>query len=329
MVIEEYFPARLTVAEGTTVTWVQDTLREHSVTFLAGERIVPETIPQPEDPSLPPIRNPRAEYPTLPAGPWDGGTFINSGRMQQGETFAVTFSTVGSYPFLCLYHVRDAMEGTVTVVPAGSPGITTQAEVDAYIASQAALFERQAEEILASRSEPGQVTNPDGSTTWFVRNGTDQRMESDFQRGRVTLRAYLPNRLAIHPGDTVVWFTDTRVPVHTVTFPIQNQLPPARWIPEYADGTAVPFDLLTEAGAYRGQPDSLQWPRIVEHPDVLAPSRPSPVYNPGQFFSSGEMGDNANGRAWSLRFDTPGTFGYFCVPHGYLGQIGEITVLPQ
>jgi plastocyanin len=173
------------------------------------------------------------------------------------------------------------------------------------------------------------VQNVDGSTTWFVRNGTDQRSEADFMRGRMTLRQYFPSRLAISPGDTVVWYTDTRVPVHTVTFPIQDQFPPARWVPQNADGSLLPLEMLTPQGAYRGNPSSVDWPRIVENPSILLPARPSPVYNPTQFFSSGEMGDNPNGRAWSVRFETPGTFFYFCVPHSYLGQTGEVTVLPR
>jgi plastocyanin len=200
--------------------------------------------------------------------------------------------------------------------------------VDSYLAGQAALFERQLEEILSTRSQPGRVENRDGSTTWFVRNGTEQRFEEDFQRGRMTVRQYLPNSLAIRAGDTVVWYTDTRVTVHTVTFPVQNEPPPANRAPRNADGSLVDIDLLTPSGAYRGNPDSLDWPRIVENPEASRPSRPSPIYDPTQFFNSGQMGDNPSGRAWSLSFDTPGTFSYFCIPHVDLGQIGQITVLP-
>ena len=328
MVVEEFLPAKLTVGEGTTVTWLQDTLREHTVTFLAGTPLPLENIPQPEDPSLPVMRNPLAEYPTPPAGPWDGTTFINSGRMQQGETFSVTFTTAGSYPFVCIPHAaREGMVGTVTVVPAGSPGITTQEEVDVYLAEQAALFERQFDEILATRDAPTRYENADGTTTWILRNGTDQRQESDFMRGRLTLRRYLPNRLTIRPGDTVVWHTNTRVPVHTVTFPVQDAPPPARWVARLADGAPVPFEQLSEHGTYRsGNPGSLDFPRIIDTPNLLEQERPGPVYDPTKLFNSGEMGDNAHGRAFSLQFTTPGTFVYFCVPHTNLGQVGEITV---
>jgi plastocyanin len=327
VVVDEFLPATLTVAEGTTVTWLQDTLREHTVTFLAGRPMPPQNIPQPEDPSLPQMRNPLAEYPTLPSGPWDGTTFVNSGRMQEGETFSVTFARAGVSPFVCIPHLD--MVGTVTVVPAGSPGVTTQQMVDEHLAKEVALFESQLEEILATRSQPGRLSNPDGTTMWFVRNGTDQRFEEDLLRGRLTVRQYLPSRLTIQEGDSVVWYTDTRVNVHTVTFPVQNEPPPANRSPRNADGSLVPLELLTPSGAYRGDPSSLDWPRIVENPVASRVSRPSAVYDPTQFFNSGQMGDNPAGRAWALTFETPGTFTYFCIPHVAIGQIGEVTVVPR
>ena len=327
VVVDEFLPTKLTVAEGTTVTWLQDTLREHTVTFLAGAPVPPQNIAQPEDSSLPQMRNPRAEYPTLPIGAWDGSSFMNSGRMQAGETFAVTFSKAGTYPFVCIPHVD--MIGTVTVVPPGSAGITTQAMVDEQIGQEVAVFERQLQEMLDTRSPSARVLNPDGTSMWFVRNGTEQRFEEDLTRGRLTVRQYLPNRLTIQSGDTVVWYTDTRVTVHTVTFPVQNQPPPAGRSARNADGSLVPLEMLTPSGAYRGDADSLDWPRLIENPEIARPARPSAVYDPTRYFNSGPMGDNPIGRAWALTFDTPGTFSYFCIPHVNLGQIAEVTVVAR
>src|SRR5688500_5266865 len=84
--VEEFFPKTIHVAEGTTVTWRQGSLREHTVTFLAGQPKPDPDIFQPEAPAVR-MKNPLAEYPTLPNGPYDGPTFINSGLMDQGETF--------------------------------------------------------------------------------------------------------------------------------------------------------------------------------------------------------------------------------------------------
>lgn len=327
LVVDEFLPATLTVAEGTTITWTQESLRDHTVTFLAGNRLPPQNIPQPEDPALPQMRNPLAEYPTPPLGPWDGNSFINSGRMQVGESFSVTFGRTGSYPYVCIPHAD--MTGTVNVVRPGSAGITTQPQVDDYVASQDALFDRQLTGILAARSDPGRVDNRDGSATWFVRNGTDQRFEEDFMRGRLTLRRYLPGALTVRQGDTVVWYADTRVGVHTVTFPIQDEPAPIARQSRNADGSSLSADQLTASGVYRGDSASLDWPRIIDNPPFNFVSRPSPVYDPTKFFNSGAMGDGTpSGRAWSLTFDTPGTFTYFCIPHYSIGQFGAITVVP-
>jgi plastocyanin len=323
--VEEYFPRTFRVAEGTTVTWNQRALREHTVTFLAGQPKPEPDMPQPEDAAVR-MKNPLAEYPTLPAGPYDGSYFINSGLMDQGETFAVTFAMTGTFPFVCLLRGHENMTGTVEVVPAGSPGITTQQQVDELIASEFAEFEAQVNEVFANRSQPASLENADGTRTWFVRNGSDFRDEE--HRVRVNVRAYLPNPLTVAPGDTVVWYTDSRVAVHTITFPAQDQPPNPRWSPRTEDGDLVPLEALTPRGRYRGDPNSLAWPRIIEDPTLNRFTRPSSVYDPTRLFSSGPMGDGGPsiGRAFSLTFNAPGTFFYFCVPHVEIGQIGQITV---
>jgi plastocyanin len=323
--VEEFFPRTIRVVEGTTVTWTNRAIREHTITFLAGQPKPEPDMAQPEDPSVR-MKNPLAEYPTLPNGPYDGASFLNSGLIDQGETFSVTFAKAGTYPFVCLPRGHDNMTGVVEVVASGSPGVTTQQHVDELIAREFAEFDAQAEEIFATRARQSSLDNADGTRTWFVRNGSDFRDEED--RVRLNVRAFLPNPLTIARGDTVVWHTDSRVPVHTVTFPPQEQPPASRWAPRAADGELVPLEWLTARGRFRGNPASLDWPRIVEDPTINRFTRPGPVYDPTKLFSSGPMGDGgpSMGRAFSLTFDTPGTFFYFCVPHVEIGQIGQITV---
>jgi plastocyanin len=51
---------------------------------------------------------------TLDAGRWDGkGGFHSSGALLPGDTFAVTFTKAGTYPFACVLHPQ--MVGTLTV----------------------------------------------------------------------------------------------------------------------------------------------------------------------------------------------------------------------
>ena len=324
--VEEYFPNKIRIAEGTTVSFTQRSLREHTVTFLAGQPKPEPDIPQPEDSSTR-MKNPLAEFPTLPNGPYDGSTFINSGLMDQGERFTVTFSKAGVYEYVCLPRGHDSMLGTVEVVPAGTAGLTTQEQIDRATAAEWPTFDAEVREMWELRGRPASLDNADGTKTWFVRNGTDFRDEES--RVRVSLRAFLPNQLSIKKGDTVVWHTDTRVPVHTVTFPPQDQPPASRWSPRTEDGELVALELLGSTGRYRGDPSSLGWPRIIEDPTINRYVRPSAIYDPTRLFSSGPLGDGPAptiGRAFSLTFDTPGTFFYFCVPHVEIGQIGQITV---
>jgi plastocyanin len=73
-----FVPAQVTVAPGTTVTWVN----------CEGETIDPHTS-------------------TSDAGAWE------SGLLQPGETYSRTFEEGGSFPYHCTPH--PFMRGTVTV----------------------------------------------------------------------------------------------------------------------------------------------------------------------------------------------------------------------
>jgi plastocyanin len=53
------------------------------------------------------------------------------------------------------------------------------------------------------------------------------------------------------------------------------------------------------------------------------------VYDPTQFFSSGNMNTPPRGGFWTLTFETPGTYEYVCLIHQELGMKGTITVLPS
>jgi plastocyanin len=75
-----YQPHTVTVEAGDTVTWKNTVLDPHTVTA-------------------------------------DGGTF-NSGVMNGGTTFSVTFTTPGTFDYSCLIH--PTMHGVVVVRPAGS-----------------------------------------------------------------------------------------------------------------------------------------------------------------------------------------------------------------
>jgi hypothetical protein len=82
IVSRAYQPAALTIEAGQTVTWTNRGFTPHTVTAVSGA--------------------------------------FDSGRLNLGESFKVTFSTPGTFAYACTIH--PSMKGTVTVL---APGIST------------------------------------------------------------------------------------------------------------------------------------------------------------------------------------------------------------
>jgi plastocyanin len=79
IVARAYQPAQLTVEDGQTVLWTNRGFGPHTVTALGGE--------------------------------------FDSGRLNLGESFKVTFTTPGTFPYKCTVH--PSMQGSVTVLAPG------------------------------------------------------------------------------------------------------------------------------------------------------------------------------------------------------------------
>jgi plastocyanin len=71
----KFSPTTLTVSVGTTVTWTNKESMTHTVT--------------------------------------SDNNIFSSGNMGKGDTFTYTFSTVGTFPYHCIFH--SGMTGTVVV----------------------------------------------------------------------------------------------------------------------------------------------------------------------------------------------------------------------
>jgi len=81
MVDLEFVPETLTVAEGTTVIWVNQDVVDHRI---------------------------RSGAPSEPT------EFYHSETLGNGDTFSFTFDDVGTYPYFCELHPQQ-MIGTVVV----------------------------------------------------------------------------------------------------------------------------------------------------------------------------------------------------------------------
>lgn len=87
-----FVPARVTVAVGDTVVWVNAGSLPHTATDRPGSAAFPE-------------------HNVLPPGapPWD------SGVLDSGETFRKVFTVPGEYTYLCIFHEAGGMIGRLTV----------------------------------------------------------------------------------------------------------------------------------------------------------------------------------------------------------------------
>ncbi len=322
----DFLSSNVRVAVGTTVTWTVQSDEVHTVTFLAGHPRPGIIVPQPEGLNRPPMLDPMYAFPSVPAGPWDGTSFVNSGDLGPRQQFSLTFATPGRYDYICLIH--QTMTGTVEVVEPTAPNLTTQADVDQAVAADRGRMETQSADLISRRSAPTVIEGPNGTRTWFVRAGTNRRDQ------RLDIMAFLPDDVTIRQGDSIVWYADHPIP-HTVTFPaagddepefVQIQLPDGRVLPGPELGEPLPPEvamILAEAGGT---------PRLVIGAGGI-PSRPSPTYDGVSFYNSGIIGDHPGvqiptEQVWMLTFNRPGTYEYLCVIHDPLGMEGTITVTP-
>jgi plastocyanin len=97
----------LVIHVGDTVVWTEEDPSEvHTITFLASPT---QEVPEAQQP--------------IPAGGsvYDGHGYVNSGYLMPGQSYRLTFTAPGVYPYRCLLHDEGGMDmlGMVTVLPAG------------------------------------------------------------------------------------------------------------------------------------------------------------------------------------------------------------------
>jgi plastocyanin len=114
--VQRFFPPRVTIHAGDSLTWINKSEAPHTVTFLAGQPQpdVVNVMPQPNGPPQFQL-NPTMLNPAGDPSAYDGSSYLNSGFTEPGPnaTFTVTFTQPGTYDYLCLLH--PGMVGTVVV----------------------------------------------------------------------------------------------------------------------------------------------------------------------------------------------------------------------
>jgi len=304
-----YFPDTLRIHVGDTVHWQRNANEIHTVTFLAGTPLPDFNVPAPPGLLSPLMRNPLTAFPVAPEdGRYNGTTFANSGIFgpdpdifQGVESFDLTFTRRGTYPYICVVHgVR--MSGQIIVVD-DDREVPSPREVagQARRSIAAALAEAPAAIAAAEAEVPPPTPNPDGTTTYYVLVG--------YSVEQLDMLHFFPEELDAQPGDTVQWvFSMEDVPRHTITF---------------LNGTESPDDLIVLP--QQGGP-----PLLLVNPEVLFPQNADqPLTNQG-VYSSGVLLPADPPPTFTLTIgDISGEEIYQCLLHDSSGMLATLNVVPR
>lgn len=303
-----FFPSVIRIHASDTVQWKVGGDELHTVSFnppaSAMNPVVPIPGGGPTDFMVPPELGFPTRAPGAPVETFSGTGYANSGILGKqppapgappNDTFALTFDKPGTYQFVCLIH--PYMDGVVVVEPATDSTVPSQADIDAQIKAQKAQLDTQVKAATDWSKKPQSVAGPNNTTNWLVNagiNGGDPH---------AALYDFGPKATTIKAGDSVTWVSSE---FHTVTF--NPKPPPPDFIVPKPQGTNKP-------------------PLLTINPKLLLPSKPTATYDAAQYYNSGPLGLGLpGGNAFSLTFDKPGTYDYFCGVHVDLGMKGTIIV---
>ncbi len=305
--IMSYFPSTVRLHVGDSITWKINSHEIHTVTFLAGQDLQPMIIAAPDGMASPFQINPQAAFPTPTNGQYDGLSYMNSGIMSTDpgffQTFTLTFTQEGSFPYVCYVHGM-MMSGEVDVVGAGET-VPTPAQVQAKGQAELKAAWLTVPTVLAKAKAQivPPVMNSDGTITHTVTLG--------YMSDNIMVMKFFPSRMTVRPGDTVVWKLSPmngEAP-HTITF--YNGAPDQ--------------SLVTIAFGPNG-------PVALINPAVLFPSQAvlqGEALNNTDFFNSGILIPGVQD-SFSLKIDNiGGTLNYECILHDTSGMSASLFVTPR
>ena len=302
-----FFPQTVRLHVGDSITWKSNSHEIHTVTFLAGESLQDLLIPAPDGMASPLQFNPKAVFPTAPAnGEYDGSTYVNSGIMSTDpgfvQTFTLTFTKEGVFPYVCYIH-GQMMSGTVDVV---APGVAvptpekvlsqTQSELNAaWLKVPNILAKAKAQNVAPSK-------NPDGTFTHTITVG--------YEFGATMVMGFFPNHMTVHPGDTVLWkLSATDMAPHTITF--------------YNGATDQQMVIIAQGPS---------GPVALVNPAVLFPSdavKQAKSLNTTDYFNSGIFTPGPHD-SFSLKIGSmSGIIKYECILHDTSGMNASLFVVPK
>jgi len=283
--LNEFAPNQITLNVGDTLTWRLDSTEFHNIYFPSGGPAPEFVQPGPDGVFI----NPAVAMPTGGEG-FDGTAPAGSGLLNKGQSWSLTFTREGQFPFLCDIH--PGMGGVVNVVSA-SQAADTQTAIDLRRTAQI-----QTE--LATKALPLIVSNVGEQPA----EGVSAGIAAGVQAGAVDVQRFFPERVSVKTGDAVTWIWKTEDTPHTVTF-LGGQPAPE---------VALPM------------PQTAGPPKLALNPTILAPAGNASDWAGDGYLNSGFLQPAPGGQTptYTVRFSTPGTYQYLCVLHE--GMVGTIVV---
>jgi plastocyanin len=285
--LNEFGPNQININVGDTITWRLDSTEFHNVDFPSGGTVPEFVQPGPDGVFI----NPEV---AIPAGgnSYDGTGHTSSGLLNKGQTWSLTFTTAGTFPFVCDIH--PGMGGVVNVQPAGQTA-DTQPSIDAR---RTALMNTE----LAQKGVPLVVAN----VGELPAEGVSAGIAAGVQEAQVDVQRFFPRRVTVKAGDAVTWILKTEDTPHTVTF-LAGQPTPEVVVP---------------------QPQPAGPPKLQLNPQVLAPAGDPTGWDGGTYLNSGFLQPMPGQPTptFTVRFPNAGTYDYVCVLHE--GMVGTIVVEP-
>jgi len=277
-----FLPNELWIHAGDSVEWNVKADEIHTITFLTAGQIRP-----PFDVGCPGF--------SFGAAIFDGLTCVTTPPMVSGQSFTVTFPSVGNFKFACLVH--PDMTGVIHVLDTTAALPHGQDFYDKQAASQA-------NELLADLAQLQGHHHAASANGVVV--GAGKTLATAGGHNSISLMRFVRPELVIRAGATVEWTNDDPSMPHTITFGTEpaNPFPPSGNVSVDADGALHATIASTSDSVHSGFIASAPQDEIGLPQTPLGPTR------------------------FRITFTHPGVYPYICALHDDLGMKGTIIVLP-
>jgi len=212
------------------------------------------------------------------------------------KPFTVKFTKKGSFTYYC--DVHPGMKGVVHVVSKRAKAPSAK--------SDERTIKNQVTRDLALAKKASRVTPPAG------------QVDVGYAAGRgVEFFGFIPGNLTVKAGTTLTFsMTAHSIELHTATFgPGDPEQDPTSYLGQIAASFQGP-------GPFDGRAT------YPSDPPGTTPASLSPSLHGNGFWSSGPLDNDAaspNPAKNVLRFDTPGTYNYYCMVHPFMHGVITVT----